>query len=83
MSEDPISDKDLNLSISKMAAEGNKTEIFLDIRCTDTVAAKALCSGSKAQDIRVRFNDYIKEKLNAPAALANPKPTAAVPPAQK
>lgn len=73
MSEDPVSDTDLNLSISKMAAEGNKTEIFLDIRCTNTVAATALCASSKAEEIRVRFNDYIKVKLNEPAT-SSPAP---------
>ncbi len=79
MSEDPISDTDLNLSISKMAGEGNKTEIFLDIRCANTVAANALCTGSKAEDIRLRFNDYIKAKLNAPAAPTPVAAPAAVP----
>lgn len=81
MSEDPVSDTDLNLSISKMAAEGNKTEIFLDIRCTNTVAATALCASSKAEEIRIRFNDYIKIKLNQPATSPAPatKPTPAAP----
>lgn len=79
MSEDPVFDTDLNLSISKMTTEVNKTEIFLDIRCANTTAAKALCDSSKAQDIRVRFNDYIKQKLNAPAAVSAPAAT----PAQK
>lgn len=79
MSEEPVSDTDLNLSISKMAGEGNKTEIFLDIRCANTAAANALCISPKAEDIRIRFNDYIKENLStsaAPAPVAAPTPAA-------
>lgn len=65
MSEDPVSDTDWSLSVSKMATEGKKTEIFLDIRCTKTVAGKTVCASPKTEDIRVRFNDFLKGKLNA------------------
>jgi hypothetical protein len=79
MSEDPVSDTDLNLSISKMTLEGNNQQIFLDIRCTATATVKGLCSSSKADDIRSRFTDYLKTKLNAVAAPAPSAPKVATP----
>lgn len=86
MSEDPVSDTDLNLSISKVASEGGKTEIFLDIRCTEAATAKGLCAGSKVDDLRHRFTDYLKTKLKAPATApktAAVSATAAAPAAAK
>lgn len=80
MSKEPVSDADVNLSVSKMVAEGKQSEIFLDIRCTSSIAGKTLCASAKVQDINVRFNDYIKTKLAAapapvPAAPKTPAPT--------
>ena len=78
MSEDPVSDTDFSLSVSKMLAEGKKTQIFLDVRCTNTIAGNTVCSSPKAEDIRGRFNDDIKAKLNAaPAATPASKTSAA------
>lgn len=79
MSEDPVSDSDLNLSVSKMTVEGNKTQIFLDIRCTEAATAKGLCAGAKAEEIRTRFTDMIKTKLAAPAPAAPATPAPAIP----
>lgn len=83
MSEDPISDTDLSLSISKMTLEDNKQQIFLDIRCTESVAAKALCSSAKAEDIRSKFTDYLKSKINSTTAPASAAPTSKAAPAAK
>jgi hypothetical protein len=78
MSEDPVLDTDMSLSVSKIINAGSKPEIFLDIRCRESSAAKALCASSKADDIRNRFNDYIKANLNA--AVSTPTAKAATPP---
>jgi chromosome segregation ATPase len=66
LSEDPVSDTELNLSISKITAEDKTIDIFLDIRCTQAATAKGLCASSKADEMRTRFTDYLKSKLNIP-----------------
>ena len=65
MTEDPVSNTDVNLSISKISIEGSKSQIFLDIRCAnDALTNKSICSNSKVEEIRNKFNDYLKERLN-------------------
>jgi hypothetical protein len=80
MTDEPVVETDMNLSISKMTVKDGNPQIFLDIRCTDTVAGKILCSSPKADEIRSRFIDDLKTKLNtAPAPAATPtssEPTA-------
>lgn len=83
MSEDPVSDTDLSLSISKMTLEDNKQQIFLDIRCAESVAAKALCSSAKAEDIRNKFTDYLKSKISSTTAPAPAAPASKAAPAAK
>jgi hypothetical protein len=72
-SEEPVSETDLNLAISKAVIEGSKAEIFLDIRCAETAAAKALCISPKAEEIRSQFNLYIKAKLDTATTPATKK----------
>lgn len=74
MSADPVVDTDLSVSVSKMLTEGKQTEVFLDIRCADTIAGKTVCASPKADEIRVRFNDYIKAKLKTATAAPAPAP---------
>jgi hypothetical protein len=65
MTEDPVSNTDVNLSISKISIEGGKSQIFLDIRCTnDALTNKGICLNSKQEEIRNKFSDYLKERLN-------------------
>ncbi|NOQ35169.1 MAG: DUF4124 domain-containing protein, partial [Methylococcaceae bacterium] len=63
MTEDPRSVTDLSLSVSKMAAKNKNMQIFLDIRCRDTVKGQALCEHSKAESLRAGFSDFIKAAL--------------------
>lgn len=78
--ENPVSNTDLSLSVFKMTAEGDKSQLFLDIRCIEPVASKTSCSNPKAEAIRNQFNDYIKARLN-PSTIFTP--TAPVPPTKK
>jgi hypothetical protein len=74
MTNDPMA-TDISLSISKMALKDEKLQIFLDVRCQDSVPGRELCAGTKAQGFRIQFNDYIKTNLNRvekPAAAETP-----------
>jgi hypothetical protein len=56
----PALAKDLSLSISKMTVDDNKLQIFLDIRCTETMSGSQLCANSQAAGLRAQFIDTIK-----------------------
>jgi hypothetical protein len=63
MTREPAKDEDLSLSISKMALEKKKPQIFLDIRCRNSSLGDELCSGQKVADIRSAFRSFIESQL--------------------
>jgi len=64
MSQAPYKDTDLSLSISKMNMDGNKQQLFLDIRCRQSSIGDELCRSAKAKNIRNSFSSYIKLALD-------------------
>jgi vacuolar-type H+-ATPase subunit I/STV1 len=71
MTNDPVRAEDLSLSVSKRLVENNKQQIFLDIRCVETVQGKEVCVNPKAESLRTQFSDYVRAALGV-----NSKPTA-------
>jgi hypothetical protein len=65
LGSDPRTDRDLSLSVSKMARAGHKTQIFLDIRCYKSSLGDELCAGPKVRDIRMGFRPFIEAGLAA------------------
>lgn len=63
MTDDPIRASDLSLSASKTIGEDNKQQIFLDIRCVETVQGKEICGNPKAESLRVQFSNYLRSAL--------------------
>lgn len=60
MSQAPLKDTELSLSVSKMNTENFKQLFFLDIRCRNSFIGEQLCNGIKAKYLRKTFNQYIK-----------------------
>ncbi|MGZ8196486.1 MAG: DUF4124 domain-containing protein, partial [Methylosarcina sp.] len=65
MTREPAKDDDLSLSISKIALEKKKPQIFLDIRCRSSSLGDELCNGQKVADIRSAFRSFIESQLKA------------------
>lgn len=63
MTQAPRTADDLSLSVSKMRLANKKIQIFLDIRCGETMEGKELCSNEKAQTLRIEFGESIKSAL--------------------
>jgi len=63
MTDDPVRAADLSLSASKTIGENNKQQIFLDIRCVETVQGKEICGNPKAESLRVQFSNYLRSAL--------------------
>lgn len=63
LGQEPYTDSDLSLSISKMSVNNNKQQLFLDIRCRQSSVGLELCRGSKAKNIRRSFQHYIESTL--------------------
>jgi hypothetical protein len=63
MNRAPATDNDMSLSLSKITIDNDNYELFLDIRCRESVAGKELCAGEKARAIRSAFRPYINEAL--------------------
>ncbi len=60
MTNDPVLATDLSLSVSKMRTDDNKQQIFLDIRCVESVQGKEVCANPKANSLRSQFSDYVR-----------------------
>ncbi len=60
----PVNDEDLSLSVSKLSKD-QRQQIFLDIRCKESVLGKELCASAKAQAIRQGFAAYLQLQLSA------------------
>ncbi|MFZ2726180.1 MAG: DUF4124 domain-containing protein, partial [Methylococcaceae bacterium] len=67
MNRAPATDSDLSLSLSKIAIDDDNYELFLDIRCRDSVSGRELCASEKAQSIRAAFRPYINDALTRAA----------------
>jgi hypothetical protein len=65
MGSDPHTDQDMSLSVSRIARQGHKTQIFLDIRCYKSSLGNELCSGAKVRDMRTAFRPFIETGLAA------------------
>ena len=74
MNRPPPKDTDISLSLSKLAINEEDYQLFLDIRCRDSLAGKALCDSQKVKDIRSSFRTYINDALSR-EALSSKVPT--------
>jgi len=74
MNRPPPKDSDISLSLSKLAINDDDYQLFLDIRCRESLAGKELCASQKVKDIRSSFRTYINDTLSRDA-LSNKVPT--------
>jgi len=74
MNRPPPKDSDISLSLSKLAINEDDYQLFLDIRCRDSLAGRELCASQKVKDIRSSFRTYINDALSRDA-LSNSVPT--------
>lgn len=74
MNRAPPKDSDISLSLSKLAINENDYQLFLDIRCRDSLAGKELCASQKVKNIRFSFRAYVNDALSRDA-LSNKVPT--------
>ena len=79
MTNDPVLATDLSLSVSKMPVEGTKQQIFLDIRCVETVQGKEVCANPKAESLRSQFSEYVRSALGVSTSKPSETPTASAP----
>jgi len=74
MNRPPPKDTDISLSLSKLTTNDDDYQLFLDIRCRDSLAGKALCAGQKVKDLRSSFRTYMNDALSRDA-LSSKVPT--------
>ncbi|UOA09616.1 DUF4124 domain-containing protein [Methylobacter sp. S3L5C] len=74
MNRPPPTDADISLSLSKLAINEDDYQLFLDIRCRDSLAGKQLCASQKVKDIRSSFRAYVNDALSRDA-LSSKVPT--------
>ena len=74
MNRPPPKDSDISLSLSKLAINEDDYQLFLDIRCRDSLPGKQLCASQKVKDIRSSFRSYVNDALSRDA-LSNKVPT--------
>ena len=74
MNRPPPKDTDISLSLSKLAINENDYQLFLDIRCHDSLAGQELCASPQVKAIRSSFRAYINDALSR-AALNSKVPT--------
>jgi uncharacterized protein DUF4124 len=63
MSLPPVQDNDLSLSITRIDGGKGKQQLFLDIRCRESLLGAELCASQKVRDIRSAFRPYIESAL--------------------
>ncbi|MEQ1527857.1 MAG: DUF4124 domain-containing protein [Methylococcales bacterium] len=68
MNRPPAKDTDLSLSLSKIPINDGDYQLFLDIRCRDSILGKALCASQKVKDIRTAFQPFMNKTLLSRAA---------------
>ena len=74
MNRPPPKDSDISLSLSKLAINEDDYQLFLDIRCRDSLAGEQLCASPRVKAIRFSFRSYINDALSR-AALNSKVPT--------
>ena len=74
MNRPPPKDTDISLSLSKLAINEGDYQLFLDIRCRDSLSGEELCASPKVKAIRSSFRSYINDALSR-AALNSKVPT--------
>ena len=74
MNRPPPKDSDISLSLSKLAINEDDYQLFLDIRCRDSLAGEQLCASPRVKSIRFSFRSYINDALSR-AALNSKVPT--------
>lgn len=60
MGRAPAKDGDLSLSVSRIAEENKKPQLFLDVRCRESSLGAELCASQKVRDIRAAFRPFIE-----------------------
>ncbi len=74
MNRPPPKDSDISLSLSKLNINEDDYQLFLDIRCRDSLAGRELCASHQVEEIRSSFRNYINDALSR-EALSNKVPT--------
>jgi hypothetical protein len=74
MNRPPAKDSDISLSLSKLTINDDDYQLFLDIRCRESLPGKDLCASQKVKDIRYSFRSYINDALSRDA-LSSKVPT--------
>jgi len=67
MNRPPAIDTDLSLSLSKIPVNDDEYQLFLDIRCRDSLPGKDLCASQRIKDIRSAFRPYVNDALSRAA----------------
>lgn len=67
MNRPPATDSDLSLSLSKIPINEEDYQLFLDIRCRDSLSGMQLCASQKVKDIRSAFRPYVNDALTRAA----------------
>jgi hypothetical protein len=63
MNRPPAKDSDLSLSLSKIAIKNDDFQLFLDIRCRDSMQGKELCASQTVKNIRSAFRPFMNNAL--------------------
>ncbi len=63
MSRPPLRDSDLSLSLSKIAINAEDYQLFLDIRCRDSMQGRELCASEVVKNIRTAFRPFMNKAL--------------------
>lgn len=64
LSDEPVKESDLSLSVSRMQVSTDQQKLFLDIRCHHSNMGSELCASKVAVDIRFAFKPYLERALN-------------------
>ena len=74
MNRPPPKDSYISLSLSKLAINEDDYQLFLDIRCRDSLLGNELCASKKVENIRSSFRTYVNDALSRDA-LSSKVPT--------
>lgn len=63
LSDEPVKESDLSLSVSRMRVNEEQQKLFLDIRCHHSNMGSELCASKTAAGIRTAFKPYLEGSL--------------------
>jgi hypothetical protein len=63
LSNEPVKENDLSLSVSRMQISNDQQKLFLDIRCHHSSIGSELCASKTAAGIRSAFKPYLEAAL--------------------